>query len=58
MPDNVAKLIISGQVEAAEQEILLIDDVITLGRSASCQIVLGPNFASRRRAQITRREEL
>jgi hypothetical protein len=57
MADNVAKLIRRGAVDQAEREILLTDDVVTLGRAASCQVVIDSDFASRRHAQIVRREE-
>lgn len=49
-----AKLIRRGSAE----EILLTDDVTTLGRAASCRIVIENDFASRRHAQIIRRDEV
>lgn len=57
MADNVAKLIRRGAVERAEREIWLTDDVVTLGRAASCQVVIDSDFASRRHAQIVRRDD-
>ncbi len=56
MPDVVAKLIRLDKPNRPET--LLNDDVTTLGRAASCQIVIDSNFASRRHAQIIRRNEL
>jgi predicted component of type VI protein secretion system len=58
MPDNVARLIVSGTGYRGGGEILLNEDVTTLGRNPSCQIVLDSSFASRRHAQIIRRDEL
>ena len=56
--DNVAKLIRHGKAGQPTAEIQLNDDVTTLGRAASCQIVIDNDFASRRHAQIIRRDEL
>jgi hypothetical protein len=56
--NNAAKLIRCGKLGQAVAEILLDDDVTTLGRAASCQIVIDNDFASRRHAQIIRRDEL
>lgn len=59
MAENVAKLVVSGgQAGAVGQEILLRQDVITLGRAATCQVVIDNDFASRRHAQIVRRDEV
>jgi hypothetical protein len=59
MTDNVAKLIV-GEGDTAEigREIMLTQDVTTLGRAATCQIVIDNDFASRRHAQIVRRDDL
>ena len=57
MADDVAKLIRRGQTSQIKAEILLIDDVTTLGRAASCQVIIDNDFASRRHAQIVRRDE-
>jgi DNA-binding response OmpR family regulator len=58
MPQNVARLVVRQGLGRVGQEILLADDVTTLGRAASCQVVIDHDFASRRHAQITRRDEL
>jgi DNA-binding response OmpR family regulator len=58
MTHNVAKLIVREGLGRVGQEIMLVDDVITLGRASSCQVVIDNDFASRRHAQITRRDEL
>lgn len=55
MLDSRPKLIELGQ---GRREIILTDDVTTLGRAASCQIVIENDFASRRHAQIIRRDEV
>ena len=52
-----AKLIITSGPEQG-QEIDLPHDVTTLGRAASCQIQIEGSFASRRHAQIIRRDEV
>jgi DNA-binding response OmpR family regulator len=57
MADSVAKLIRRGAIDQAEREILLTDDVTTMGRAAGCQVVIDSDFASRRHAQIVRRDE-
>ena len=48
MADNVAKLIRRGAIDQAEREILLTDDVTTMGRAASCQVVIESDFAGQR----------
>ncbi len=58
MSDNVAKLIVREGMSRVGQEFLLTEDVTTLGRATSCQIVIDHDFASRRHAQIIRRDEL
>lgn len=58
MSDNVAKLIVREGMSRVGQEFLLTGDVTTLGRAASCQVVIDHDFASRRHAQIIRRDEL
>ncbi len=58
MAENVARLLVSGKTKLAGQEIRLTGDVTTLGRADSCQVVLDSSFASRRQAQIIRRDEL
>jgi len=58
MAGHAAKLIRRGGPGPATQEIVLADDVTTLGRANSCQVVLDSDFASRRHAQIVRRDEL
>jgi pSer/pThr/pTyr-binding forkhead associated (FHA) protein len=59
MPDDAARLIIRGGMPGhIGQEILLAQDVTTLGRAASCQVVIENDFASRRHAQIIRREQV
>lgn len=58
MTNQVAKLIIrAGMAGRVGQEIPLEYDVLTIGRANSCQIVVADDFASRRHAQIVRREE-
>ncbi|MEW5957443.1 MAG: FHA domain-containing protein [Chloroflexota bacterium] len=57
MADNVAKLIRRGSAPPSAREILLADDVTTLGRANNCQVVIDSDFASRRHAQIVRRDE-
>ncbi len=58
MADNVAKLMVRAGLGRVGQEILLPEDVTTLGRAASCQVVLDNDFTSRRHAQIVRRDEV
>jgi hypothetical protein len=59
MADDVAKLIVkSGMPGEPGQEILLSQDVTTLGRAPSCQVVLDSDFASRRHAQVIRRDQV
>jgi pSer/pThr/pTyr-binding forkhead associated (FHA) protein len=58
MSHNVARLVVREGWGRTGQEILLTDDVTTLGRAASCQVVLDNDFTSRRHAQIVRREEV
>ena len=58
MTHNIAKLIVREGLGRVGQEIMLVDDVLTLGRAISCQVVIDNDFASRRHAQITRRDEL
>jgi hypothetical protein len=58
MINTAAKLIKRGGAGPIGQEIVLADDVTTLGRAAGCQVVLDSDFASRRHAQIVRRDEL
>ena len=56
--DDVAKLMVRGGMPGqAGQEIPLNQDVITLGRAVSCQVVIDNDFASRRHAQIIRRDQ-
>ncbi len=57
MADTVAKLIRRGSAVPSEREILLTNDVTTLGRANNCQVVIDSDFASRRHAQIVRRDE-
>lgn len=58
MTKLVAKLIVSsGLPNKVGQEIALTQDVTTLGRASSCQIVISNDFASRRHAQIVRRDQ-
>ncbi len=57
MMESVAKLIVREGMGRVGQEFLLTEDVITLGRAASCQVVIDHDFASRRHAQIIRRDE-
>jgi pSer/pThr/pTyr-binding forkhead associated (FHA) protein len=58
MTHSIARLIIREGLGRVGQEILLTDDVTTLGRAASCQVVIDDDFASRRHAQIIRRDEI
>lgn len=58
MTDNAAKLIVRAGLGRIGQEILLLEDVTTLGRARSCQVVLENDFTSRRHAQIIRRDEV
>ncbi|MCB0210726.1 MAG: FHA domain-containing protein [Anaerolineae bacterium] len=58
MAETTAKLIRQGVSDRQQAEILLVDDVTTLGRAASCQVVIDSDFASRRHAQIVRRDDL
>ena len=58
MSENVARLIASGPGSQAGREIRLLDSVTTLGRAPGCQVVIENNFASRRHAQIVRRDDL
>ncbi|MFN8460056.1 MAG: FHA domain-containing protein, partial [Anaerolineae bacterium] len=58
MADNVAKLIVRAGLGRVGQEILLVEDVTTLGRAGSCQVILDNDFTSRRHAQIVRRDEV
>lgn len=58
MTENAAKLIISGPGSQAGREVRLTESVTTLGRAPNCQVVIDNNFASRRHAQIVRRDEL
>jgi hypothetical protein len=59
MTDDMAKLVIrSGMVGRMGEEIVLIQDVTTLGRAPSCQVVIDSDFASRRHAQIIRRDQV
>jgi hypothetical protein len=59
MTDQVAKLVISaGMLGQLGREVALTQDVTTLGRTPTCQIVIDNDFASRRHAQIIRRDEI
>jgi hypothetical protein len=58
MTEEVAKLLALSASGRVEQEIPLLSDVTTLGRAANCQVVLANDWASRRHAQITRRDDL
>jgi DNA-binding response OmpR family regulator len=58
MSHNIARLVVREGLGRVGQEILLTDDVTTLGRAASCQVVIDHDFASRRHAQIIRRDEV
>lgn len=58
MSHNIARLVVRAGMGRVGQEILLADDVTTLGRAATCQVVIDDDFASRRHAQIIRRDEL
>ncbi|MCL4298278.1 MAG: winged helix-turn-helix domain-containing protein [Anaerolineae bacterium] len=55
---SIARLVVRAGMGRVGQEILLADDVTTLGRAATCQVVIDNDFASRRHAQIIRRDEL
>ncbi len=58
MTEDVAKLIvIAGVPGQVGRQILLTPDVTTLGRASTCPVVIESDFASRRHAQIIRREE-
>lgn len=58
MTDAVAKLmIIGGAAVESGQEVALDQDVTTLGRAPSCQVVIDSDFTSRRHAQIVRRDQ-
>lgn len=58
MKEQPAKLIICSEAAGiVGQEIALVQDVITLGRAPTCQIVIESDFASRRHAQIVRRDQ-
>ena len=58
MTEQVAKLvIISGFPDRIGREIPLLQDVTTMGRAPTCQIVIDSDFASRRHAQIVRRDD-
>ncbi len=54
----MAKLLWLNAAGQPEREVWLVDDVTTLGRAASCQVVLESDWASRHHAQIIRRDEL
>jgi hypothetical protein len=58
MTHSIARLVVREGLGQVGQEILLTDDVTTLGRAASCQVVIDDDFASRRHAQIIRRDEI
>jgi DNA-binding response OmpR family regulator len=58
MLESIAKLVVREGMGRAGQEFLLTEDVITLGRAANCQVVIDHDFASRRHAQIIRRDEV
>ncbi|MBN1991909.1 MAG: FHA domain-containing protein [Anaerolineae bacterium] len=59
MADDVAKLMVKGGMAGqGRREILLAQDVTTLGRAPSCQVVIENDFASRRHAQIIKRDQL
>jgi hypothetical protein len=59
MVDDVAKLVIrSGMPGRLGEEVFLAQDVTTMGRAPSCQIVIDSDFASRRHAQIIRRDQV
>jgi hypothetical protein len=57
MVKNAAKLIRQARPGQPGQEFLLVDDVTTLGRALSCQVVIDNDFASRRHAQVIRRDD-
>lgn len=57
MVDVVARLIRRGEQGGGNSEIPLVDDVTTLGRAPSCQVIIDNDFASRRHAQIIRRDD-
>jgi hypothetical protein len=58
MTSPIARLVVRAGMGRVGQEILLADDVTTLGRAATCQVVIDDDFASRRHAQIIRRDEI
>ncbi|MBI1881509.1 MAG: winged helix-turn-helix domain-containing protein [Chloroflexi bacterium] len=58
MSHNIARLLVRAGLGRVGQEILLTEDVTTLGRAASCQVIIDNDFASRRHAQIVRRDEV
>ncbi len=58
MSQDIAKLIRQSGPGQLNEEILLTEDVTTMGRSPSCQVVIDSTFASRRHVQIVRRDEL
>jgi hypothetical protein len=59
MTEDVAKLLVKGGMPPGiGQEISLSQDVTTLGRALSCQVVLDSDFASRRHAQIIRHDQV
>lgn len=58
MSYTIARLVVRAGMGREGQEILLVDDVTTLGRAATCQVVIDNDFTSRRHAQIIRRDEL
>lgn len=58
MSHTIARLIVREGLGRVGQELMLVDDVTTLGRAATCQVVIDNDFASRRHAQITRRDEV
>jgi hypothetical protein len=57
MTEPAAKLTV-GSGPQAGREIELHHDVVTIGRAASCQILIDDDFASRRHAQIVRRDDV
>jgi hypothetical protein len=58
MTSPIARLVVRAGMGRVGQEILLADDVTTLGRAVTCQVVIDDDFASRRHAQIIRRDEI
>jgi len=59
MAEGAAKLVVrDGMPGQVGHEILLAQDVITFGRVSSCQVVIVSDFASRRHAQIIRRDQV